>query len=70
MPNQIEEKIDDRSIEFGRDIARRVFEKRGNHSEAHLKEVELAALLAIAYADGAKIEIGRIVSIGLPAGRH
>lgn len=33
-------------------LARRLFEKRGNHSEVHLSEVELAALLAIAFQRG------------------
>ncbi len=39
-------------VACGMRIARSVFEKRGNHSEAHLSEGELAALLAIAFRIG------------------
>jgi threonine/homoserine efflux transporter RhtA len=36
------------SIAVGQALARSVFKQRGNHSEVHLSELELAALLAIA----------------------
>jgi hypothetical protein len=36
------------TVEIGRELARRVFAKRGNHSEAHVHEVELGGLLALA----------------------
>jgi len=41
-------------IAFGTELARCVFAKRGNHSEAHLSEVELAALLVLAFEEGQK----------------
>jgi hypothetical protein len=41
-----------RSTEEGARLARKVFAKRGNHSEAHLTEVELAASLAVAFEFG------------------
>jgi hypothetical protein len=37
------------AISEGSDIARRFFKKRGDRSEVHLSEIELAALLAIAF---------------------
>jgi hypothetical protein len=40
------------AIQAGKTIARKVFAKRGNHSEAHVSEAELAALLAIAFQLG------------------
>lgn len=39
-------------------MARVVFEKRGNHSEAHLSEVELTAMFAVAIMKGA--ELGKV----------
>ncbi len=36
------------SLDIGRALARQAFQVRGNHSEIHLSEVQLAALLAIA----------------------
>jgi hypothetical protein len=36
------------AIEIGRELARQLFGKRGNHSEAHLSELELAAMCALA----------------------
>lgn len=39
-------------IEYGLGVARKVFAKRGNHSEAHLTEAEVAAIAAVAYKDG------------------
>lgn len=41
-----------RALQRGAEMARRVFEKRGNHSEAHMREAELAALLALAFELG------------------
>lgn len=40
------------SVKAGQVLAQRVFAKRGNHSEAHLSQLELAALLAFAYEKG------------------
>jgi hypothetical protein len=51
--------LDTHSIRIGRRVARRVFEKRGDNSEAHLSETELAAFCALAAqlgADGARKE--------------
>jgi hypothetical protein len=36
------------SEDISRKVARRVFQARGNHAEAHLSEAELAAILEIA----------------------
>lgn len=35
-------------MDYGILFARKVFAKRGNHSEVHLSEAELAALIAVA----------------------
>lgn len=43
---------DDRHIAIGTELARQIFAKRGNHSEAHLTEMELAAMLALAAERG------------------
>lgn len=43
------------ALSVGMRLARKVFEKRGNHSETHLKEAELAALLTLAAEEGAKL---------------
>ena len=40
------------ALRIGAQLARMVFAKRGNHSEAHISEMELAALLALAAALG------------------
>jgi len=37
----------DLAVEAGRRLARLVFAKRGNHSEVHLAEGELAAIVAL-----------------------
>jgi hypothetical protein len=37
----------DRAVEIGADLARKVFQKRGNNSEVHLSEAELAAMIAL-----------------------
>lgn len=44
--------LEDRSLEIGRQLARKVFEKRGNHTEAHLSEMELAAICSLAAQGG------------------
>jgi len=36
------------TVKIGSALARQVFSRRGNHSEAHVHEVELAGLLALA----------------------
>lgn len=35
-----------RQIDIAKGVARRMFAARGNHSEIHLKEMELAAIIA------------------------
>lgn len=42
----------DEAVEIGRRLARMVFARRGNRTEVHLNEAELAALLALAAAKG------------------
>lgn len=42
----------DRAIDYGQAYARRIFMKRGNRTEAHLSEAELAAMLAMAFEAG------------------
>jgi hypothetical protein len=37
----------DLPVDVGSELARQFFQKRGNHSEAHLSEAELAALIAL-----------------------
>jgi hypothetical protein len=37
-----------KAVTIGRHLARELFDARGNHSEVHLSEVELAALLTLA----------------------
>lgn len=39
-------------IDAGMKMARQIFAKRGNHSEIHLSEAELATLLALAFKMG------------------
>ncbi|HWV38571.1 MAG TPA: hypothetical protein VN033_08830 [Vulgatibacter sp.] len=45
---------DEAQIEIGRRIARHVFSKRGNRAEAHLSELELAAICALAAEHGTR----------------
>ena len=52
---------DQRYVAIGMRIARQLFAKRGNHSEVHLPEAELAALLAFAAERGAAVERGGFV---------
>lgn len=40
------------ALHVGKLIARKLFAKRGNHVEAHLREHEVAALAAVAYEAG------------------
>lgn len=40
------------AITAGQRIARKAFAKRGNHSEVHLDEATLAAMLAVAFEQG------------------
>lgn len=42
------------AAKFGSALARKVFEARGNNSEIHLSEAQLAALLGVAHEDGLK----------------
>lgn len=42
----------EKAIEMGLKIARHAFAKRGNHSEIHINESDLAALLVLAYIKG------------------
>ena len=42
------------ALTLGRQLARKVFDRRGNRTEAHMSEAELAALLALAVAIGAR----------------
>lgn len=44
------------AIEIGTRIARKIFEQRGNHHEAHLREAELAGI-CIAAAEAAIIRV-------------
>ncbi len=41
-------------VEIGMAMARKMFEKRGNHTEVHLDELTLSALLALAARRGAE----------------
>lgn len=43
-------------LEIGTKIARAFFATRGNHSEVHVDEATLSALLAIAASAGAHVE--------------
>jgi hypothetical protein len=43
---ELQHKAEDRLPQhIGKRVARKVFEDRGNHSEAHIKEEELAAIV-------------------------
>lgn len=44
--------IPDIALEAGMRLARLTFHNRGNHSEIHITEADLAALLSLAYQDG------------------
>lgn len=39
-------------IVYGQGVAQKFFARRGNHSEAHLSQIEVAAIAAIGYLDG------------------
>jgi hypothetical protein len=45
------------AMAIGLALARKVFAKRGDHSEVHLAEVTLAAMLAIAADQGARQQL-------------
>jgi hypothetical protein len=40
------------AVQIGLKLARRIFASRGNHSEVHLREMHLAAMLAVAAEQG------------------
>lgn len=44
--------VSELAVAEGRRLARQFFAKRGNNSEVHLSELELAALLALAFERG------------------
>lgn len=46
----------DNAVDVGMAMARKIFEKRGNHYEIHLSEGELAGLLGAAYSARSEIE--------------
>jgi hypothetical protein len=46
-PGRIGMEANDRSVDIGSALARQVFSKRGNNSEVHVSEAELAALIAL-----------------------
>lgn len=46
------------TVQLARDLARRFFEKRGNHTEVHLKEYDLMILLGFAIERGLELEAG------------
>ena len=45
-------KVGGLALNIARSLARKVFQSRGNHSEVHLSEAELAAMLAVAAETG------------------
>ena len=47
------------AVDIGKVLARRLFHKRGNHSEVHLTEAELAAMLALAAEQG--LSMGKLM---------
>ncbi|MGE0225494.1 MAG: hypothetical protein AB7S57_19655 [Acetobacteraceae bacterium] len=51
---------EDRALAIGQQLARHVFHKRGDHSEAHLGELELAAVLALAAQYGQASVLERV----------
>lgn len=51
-PNPTIQALKEEAVDVGRKIARKVFERRGNHSEAHLSELELATICAFAAEQG------------------
>lgn len=44
--------VSDAAIDAGKALARGIFAKRGNHSEAHISESELATYIAAGYVAG------------------
>ena len=56
-------------VDAGMAMARKIFEKRGNHTEVHLNEGELAGFLAIAISNGvaaARSEIDTLGKVAAP----
>lgn len=51
-------RVGDMRNEIGKKLARKLFERRGNHSEMHLSEAELAEIIqaAVEWADKTAIE--------------
>lgn len=50
------------ALDIGRQLARQIFAERGNHAEAHLREAELPAVLALAAKRALKHQAGVNVS--------
>lgn len=46
------EAMRERALAAGTAIAKRMFAKRGNHTEIHLRQAELAAALTVAFEHG------------------
>jgi hypothetical protein len=46
--------LSDQAVQHGMRFARYVFEKRGNNSEVHISEAELAAIMAVSFERGAR----------------
>lgn len=44
----------DIAVRIGTQMARKYFERRGNHSEVHLSEKQLAGIMAVAFEMGAE----------------
>jgi hypothetical protein len=52
----------------GKRIARKTFDKRGNHTEVHLCEVDLAVILVVAFELGAQWNEDHFTTHGKIAG--
>jgi hypothetical protein len=51
-PSSVQRPPSELAVSEGQRMARRFFSKRGDHSEVHLREAELAALLALSFEQG------------------
>ena len=40
------------ALRVGKAVARKIFEKRGNHSEVHLREADLSSIAAVVFELG------------------
>jgi hypothetical protein len=49
----------DLAVDTGTALARQIFQKRGNNSEAHLSEAELAAAIALGIEQAAEFEAAK-----------